>query len=468
MFGRKLGDDEGDAEGARDAGIVPCAIAADRDATPTQKPYAAAAEAAGLPDPHAPVAMFGDANHPAPRYLSKYFADRGVPVTVASLETAPPIGDGVTIVHPRDYEGQLYRRLKRRMFRALHGVERAGQHYSRWRGKRDDNPNTWAPFVARSLVNVRPLVRSATTQQPLFTFGHEVSQYGLAAVSCRGVPRFVFPWGGDVFFYADASPFLMRMTKYILRSADLVLPGSVTAARYIAERYGVEPDRVIGHSWGIDLTTFLAVSRDVQQSIRARWGIPPGRVVILNSRRFRREWGAFTALEAFLQIATERSETHFVMLGGEATESDMNIAREEIAARGMTDRFTLVAGEATMETCTELMQAADVYTSLLGEGDMRSWSVLQATACGGVPVIADGPEHREMTRFGFRAALVPPDDARAVAGALRRFIDDPEERAAVRAANDDYMRRHEDETVQMDLFWDLLMRGCRRFWDEKS
>jgi glycosyltransferase involved in cell wall biosynthesis len=425
--------------------------------------FAAIAQAAGIAKPGSKVAMLGDANHPTPRHLSKYWADRGVPVVLATTRDAPPIGDGVTLVHPRDHESAAHRRWMPRVSSALHRLERAGQRYSRWRGKRDDNPNVWIPFVTASVANALPLVRSVEGVKPLFVFGHEVSSHGLATVLCRDMPRFLLPWGGDIFLYADASPLLYRLTAFILRSADLVLPSSATAADFICDRFGVPERRVVGITWGIDRSSFHRISAEHRRQIRRRWGIDPDRVLVLNVRRFRREWGALVALEAFIKLGLEDTNAHFVMLGGEGSEQDVAVAQEKVLHLGLADRFTLLAGESSMETCTELMKAADVYTSLFGTGDMRSWSVLQATACGGVPIVADSPEHREMARLGFRAFLVSPDDPQQVYEALRSCLRRPEERREIVAANDAYIATHEDEEVQMRLVWDMLMEACRRY-----
>jgi glycosyltransferase involved in cell wall biosynthesis len=50
----------------------------------------------------------------------------------------------------------------------------------------------------------------------------------------------------------------------------------------------------------------------------------------------------------------------------------------------------------------------------------------QALACGTPLITADTPAARELLRDGESALLVPPGDARALASAVERLVDDPE------------------------------------------
>jgi glycosyltransferase involved in cell wall biosynthesis len=52
-------------------------------------------------------------------------------------------------------------------------------------------------------------------------------------------------------------------------------------------------------------------------------------------------------------------------------------------------------------------------------------SLLEAAACGRAIVATDVPGCREIARDGVNAILVPPDDAIALAGAIRRLAEDP-------------------------------------------
>jgi glycosyltransferase involved in cell wall biosynthesis len=290
-----------------------------------------------------------------------------------------------------------------------------------------------------------------------------VTTYGLPTALCRGVPRIVFPWGGDVFTYAESSPFHFALTRFCLRAVDLVVPSSTTAARHICRRFKVAPEKVQAISWGVDRNKFKRAEGEDRRALCAKWGIGTEKTIIVNPRRFRPDWGGFVALEAFMQIAADNPNTHFILFAGRGTEKFTLTARSNISTRHLESQFTVLEGEASLDVCAELMSISDVFVSLLGRGDMRSATVLQAAASGAAPVVSDNAEYREMERMGFRASFVAPDNVADVIDALRTYINDPAKTRAVVDRNDEYLAAHENYSSQMDKMLGLIEQLCARY-----
>jgi glycosyltransferase involved in cell wall biosynthesis len=413
-----------------------------------------------------PAVMLCDYTSIFPAQLATYWRSKGIEaVLVTDRSDAPPaLPDGTRIVRSCEYETRLTRTVARRvmspiLYRLENTVPRFKRRFTRITGVSTDT-QLWMPNFVTFLTGAWPTARAALAQRPRFVFGHEATSYGPATALCRGVPRIIFPWGGDVFAYAEASPYHFAMVKLSLRAADLIVPSSTTAARHISERFGVAAEKVRAVSWGVDRRTFKRADAERREAVCARWGIDPGSTVFLNARRFRPIWGAFTALEAFMRLAAENPSTHFVLFGGLYTEEFTGQARAKLEEAGMLSRFTLLEGDAPLELCAELMSISDVFVSLMGRGDMRSVSVLQATAAGGVPVISDVPEYREMERQGFAARFVEPDSVEDVLAALRFCISNPEEARAMATRNDVYIAEHEDYQRQMDKMLGLIDAVC--------
>jgi glycosyltransferase involved in cell wall biosynthesis len=141
--------------------------------------------------------------------------------------------------------------------------------------------------------------------------------------------------------------------------------------------------------------------------------------------------GQDTAIEALALLRQEGVDAHLVLVGSakfvaRATRFDNKsyVARlhQLVNELGLRDRVSWL-GE--REDVPELMRALDVLL-------LPSWeepfgrSLIEAMALG-VPVIATevgGPP--EIVSDGSEGYLVPPHDARAWAGAIRRFADNPE------------------------------------------
>jgi glycosyltransferase involved in cell wall biosynthesis len=349
------------------------------------------------------------------------------------------------------------------LYPVLRKVEKIAQLPKRWQGqlsKKFDDPWLWYPYFALSVVNAWSTAKAAQSLNPRFVFGQEVTTYGLATALCKGTPKILYPWGHDVFLYSETSLLTFLLTKYALSSADLIIPASVTAADYICERFRIPASKVQPHSWGADKQLFKIARDHERRSICSRWGIDPNATIILNSRRFRPAWGCFIALEAFIQLASENPMTHFIMLGGESTEIYMAEARAKLRAKELLSRFTLCDGEISLNSCAELMAISDIFLSLLTNGDMRSSSVIQATAAGAAPILSDSPEYRYIERLGFTGFFVKPDSVSDILQALRFCLRHPEKRTEIIRQNNLYVAQYEDNAIQKTKLLELIRNVC--------
>ena len=416
-----------------------------------------------------PAVMLGDSTSFFPAQLASCWRLKGIDVLLVTHreDAAPALPDGTRVVRSCEYETRMTRGVTGRMIspvvtRLERLVPRFKDRFTRITGVSADT-ELWLPYFAEYLHAAWPTVRAVRAQRPRFVFGHEVTSYGLPTALSRGVPRIIFPWGGDVFTYAESSPFHFALTTFCLRTVDLIVPSSSTAARHVCERFKVSPDKVKAVSWGVDREKFKRAEGEQRLRVCANWRIDPAATVILNPRRFRPDWGAFVSLAAFLEIAAEDPNTHFIMFGGLGTKQFTDEARTKIEESGFSSRFTILEGNASLDVCAELMSVSDIFVSLLGRGDMRSASVLQAAAAGAAPIIADNPEYREMEQTGFRALFVAPGNVEEVINAIRVYLDDPAMARAVVAGNAEYAARHEDYGTQMDQMLSLIEDVCERY-----
>lgn len=419
--------------------------------------------------PDGPAVMLGDSTSFFPAQLSVWWRSKGIDVFLIThrQDNDSASLDGSRVVRSRDYETRLNRAVSGRLMNpVLSRMERLVPYFkARFQRVTGITADTelWLPYFAEYVTAAWPVVRAARAQRPRFVFGHEVTTYGLPTALCRGVPRIIFPWGGDVFTYAESSPFHFALTSFCLRTVDLIVPSSTTAARHISERFKVSPAKVKAVSWGVDRAKFKRAEGEERSRLCAKWQIDPHATIVLNPRRFRPDWGAFVALKAFIKVALENPNTHFILFGGRHTEQFTSKARAEISERGLLARFTILEGDAPIDLCAELMSISDVLVSLLGRGDMRSASVLQAAAAGAAPIIADNPEYREMQQAGFRALFVPPASAEDLIAALQVYLNDPIKARGFVADNDLYFAKHEDHATQMDHLLNLIEEVCERY-----
>src|SRR4029077_1457783 len=109
-------------------------------------------------------------------------------------------------------------------------------------------------------------------------------------------------------------------------------------------------------------------------------------------------------------------------------------ALERLAAERLPAGGFRLVGRLAPDALAAALQRAEIFLSA-SRSDSTSLSLLEAMACGAVPVVSDIEGNREWVRGGEGARLFPPGDAAALARALEGALDDPAWRARARAHN---------------------------------
>lgn len=122
-----------------------------------------------------------------------------------------------------------------------------------------------------------------------------------------------------------------------------------------------------------------------------------------------------TLLDAFAVLAGELPEARLCMVFGTAPLRERVEARVEGDGR-LRGRVSLLGRVAHAEVET-LMRAADIYVSA-SHAESCGFALLEAMACGAVPVVSDIPSFRELTGNGSVGRLYPVGDAARCGEAL--------------------------------------------------
>jgi len=160
---------------------------------------------------------------------------------------------------------------------------------------------------------------------------------------------------------------------------------------------------------------------EARDEVRSRTGLT-GSPVVLWAGNLDSNKDPLTVLRGFEKVLSEKPEARLYMaFRGDALLAEVKARIDTRSAlRGaVTLLGTLPYGE--MEAC---FNSADIFV----QGSRKEGSgiaVLDALACGVVPVVTDIAAFRAITREGSVGALWPVGDADAFAAALRRVIGEP-------------------------------------------
>jgi glycosyltransferase involved in cell wall biosynthesis len=220
---------------------------------------------------------------------------------------------------------------------------------------------------------------------------------------------------------------------------DAVVANSRAVADYAIRVHGVDPRRIhVIHNGVERIPPMAAEHRD---SIRARWGVPSDGLVVGCVGRFHPIKGHDLLLEAFAAADPRAVGAHLVLVG----DGDRRPALEQQARDlGIADRVHLPGAEAdprgvygAMDIAAQASRSEGMPNALLEAG--AAGLPIVATAVGGttdiIPSDATG-------------IVVPAGDVAAIAGGLRRLLEDGTLRDRMGAA----VREHVVASFGMDRF----------------
>jgi glycosyltransferase involved in cell wall biosynthesis len=212
----------------------------------------------------------------------------------------------------------------------------------------------------------------------------------------------------------------LRMQAKVARRMPRVITVSEASRRDIVGHMGIARDRLHVVPVGVDPTLFRPLP-----GVRR----VPGRLMTTASADVPMK-GLVPLLEALAKLRTEREDVELVVIGR---------SRDGSAIPGAIDRLGLAGAvrfvsEVTTQRIVELYAEAEIaVVPSLYEG--FSLPAVEAMACGVAVVATTGGALPEVLGpDGGAAALVPPNDAEALAVALRRLLGDEELRARLGAS----------------------------------
>ena len=260
-------------------------------------------------------------------------------------------------------------------------------------------------------------------------------------------------------------------------AADLPLMGRVGS--WAETRLSARPSAIICNSWsgraaavargfpaermtvvpnGCDTGCF-AFSAEDRTDWRRRWKLPTNAVVIGRVGRVARQKGWDTFLEAASELSETQPSVVFVGMAS-GSESELQALRRHGESLGLGARIRWVSGDRDV---SGVYSALDIATSSSRYGEGTPNVLSEAMSCGTPCVTTDvGDSRRVVSDLG---VIVPPDDARALAGGWQVMIN--RIRAGSTMTDRERIRDHIDRNFSSrvmaertaDIIRDVAIRG---------
>jgi glycosyltransferase involved in cell wall biosynthesis len=268
---------------------------------------------------------------------------------------------------------------------------------------------------------------------------HFVPNYGVIASLLGRVPWVLSTWGSDVMTNPDTSPFHMWRTRRVLASASFVTSDAQIMTERL-QRLGVSAERILTFPYGVDTDRFHPAST-----------LPEGAPRIVSNRKLEAVYGVSTVMDAFGAVREAFPGASLTVAGDGSLRADLM----RLAERATDVTFV---GAVDHERMPALLREHHVYVSA-SLSDTTSVSLLEAMACGLLPVVSDLPANREWVTHGENGMLFPAERPTELASVIVEAWRDRDFIERARRANTSLIReraRWQDSMRPVHSLFDVL------------
>jgi 1,2-diacylglycerol 3-alpha-glucosyltransferase len=211
------------------------------------------------------------------------------------------------------------------------------------------------------------------------------------------------------------SPVLWKTVLDEFNLADLVTTPTETAAAILRSENLRVPVQAI--SCGVDVGHFRPDPDLDRAAMRQRYGLDPGRIVLLFVGRIEAEKRLDVLIHALQQL--DRDDVQLAIAGRGAQRREL----EAMAGDLLAERRVVFVGFVPDEDLVALLNSADIF-GMPSDAELQSIATLEAMSTGRPILAANARALPELVRDGFNGYLFehgnPQDAARCLADLVRR------------------------------------------------
>ena len=316
--------------------------------------------------------------------------------------------------------------------------------------------NTFAPLGMERAG--RQFSRLVEQVQPDIVHALRIPYEGiLASHTPPGIPLVVNIWGNDFTLHANPSRMLGRLTTGTLRRADALMADTRRDLR-LAVRWGFDstkPALALPSAGGIDLEQVgAAVFLPFRQEVFAK--IPKDIPWVVNPRGIR----AYTRTDVFFQsiplVLNRWQNVRFLCPGMENRKE----AEDWVQRLGIDDHVHLLPVLSQDDLWRLFSRSVMSLSITMHDGTPNT--LLEAMACGSLPIAGDLETLREWITPGVNGLLVDPNQPQAVADAMLLGFTNPQLfRTAAEINRNIILERAETRMVREKLqkFYQEILQG---------
>ena len=234
----------------------------------------------------------------------------------------------------------------------------------------------------------------------------------LAAARLKNLPLVVTVHGSDYRLAAERGGVFSLAFNRVVTAADRVISVSGEITEYLLTRAHLEEKSVVTCPMGADERIF-------NMHARAESLFDHGFTVISTRNHFP-HYRVTDLLEA---AATAKQKIPGLRLAILGQGPETAALKDRAGSLGIGENEVVFPGRVEPARLASLLAAARIYVST-SPVEGTSTSLLEAMACGALPVVTDIPSNRSWITHGENGLLFPPADVSALAEVLTRAAED--------------------------------------------
>ena len=284
----------------------------------------------------------------------------------------------------------------------------------------------WKPGLPKilQLANVVPILSVLRAVKPHVLHAHYVRVYGWLAALSYFKPLVITVWGGDILEDQGAFSdlFARQLTPFALRRAAAVTAHSKFLMKRVIE-LGKPESRVhmVGCP-GVDRRQFKRGLNTDSLRRELDGAASENGPFILCTRLMDKLYNTETIIKTIPLVLEEVPGTKFIFseyAGERAYILDMKALVKRLAVEASAIFLKTIPHE----RMPLFLNLAHAFVSI-PDSDGMPQSLLEAMACGTVPVVSDLPQYSELIKNEINALVVPSKDAQALAKTIIRLLRD--------------------------------------------
>lgn len=244
-----------------------------------------------------------------------------------------------------------------------------------------------------TLKNVFSTVKEIRKQiglfQPTIIHVHQANSYAFyTLLACRKaiVPTVLTAWGSDILLLPKSNFLLKKMVQFNLRNANFLTSDSTFMAAEM-KKLATLKSAILIANFGIDVTPITCEKENI----------------IYSNRLHKKLYRVDKIIEAFARFKENKERKDWSLVVA-ATGTETENLKDKTNKLGLTDAVEFV-GWIQKEDNERWYSKAKIWVSI-PESDATSISLLEAMACGCIPVVSDLPANREWIQSGVNGIVV--------------------------------------------------------------